>query len=335
MKIVIPIEMTDSKLIKSNIPENDYPEYSSTATYSTGDRVIVTTPNIHSVYEVVATTNVTGVYPPDDDKEFPDWLKVGATNRWKSFDSVIGTQTEGSEPFSVEEYSIVEGPTLDLDFTTQEYYELAETLNGVAVTIRPDNITDTLAVFNVSALSATVKCVTIEGVIYERVIPLGGELSESNWYSYFLQPIERRDRFMLSDLPPVAEKDILISFTEAGTTNVKVGEIVTGRATEIGRSLYGTNLGIIDFSRKERDAFGNFSILERGYADTMEVDMSLDNRDLTFVRTFLSKIRAKPAIYIAGECFDSTTVYGYFTDFQIVISGPERSDATIVVEGLI
>lgn len=324
MKIVTPVEITPSRLIESNVPLNDYPEYDPDATYETGDRVIVTG-NINKIYELVSQEPTTGVYPPTDNADPPSWLEVSAVNRWKMFDTVISTRTVGRFPFNGIDYGLEDEATLLADFVN----------DGIAVRIRPDAIADTLAVFNVSALYVDIKCVTLEGAVYQRRINMHGSLSESNWYSYFYQSGERVDRFILTDLPEDAEKDIYLSFVERGTDDPSVGEVVVGRINEIGASLYGVNLGILDFSRKERNAFGQYDIIERGFADTMEVDMVIDNSDISFVKRFMSQIRAKPAIYIAEDSIEATAVYGYFTDFQIVISGPCKSDATVSIEGLI
>ena len=337
MKIAVPIDITDTRLVYSNVPEDDYPEYDDNTTYNTGDKVVVTTPNIHNIYEVVSETSITGVDPTTDASDPPKWLEVRKTNRWRMFDAVIGSKTTGEWDFDAIKYLQEEDemPSLELDFVNQEYYVPQGTETGIALTITPDALTDTLAVFNAIALYAVVKVESLEGVIYQKYIPLSDELSESNWYAYFYQPPVRVDRFLLSDLPLDSEKQIHIAFVEPSAASPEVGEVIVGRFNEIGRSLYGTSLNFLDFSRKERDAFGNFQITERPYSDNMEVDFSIANEDITFTKNLISSIRAKPAIYIAGECIEATAVYGYHTDFSIVISGPERSDATITIEGLI
>lgn len=318
MKVIVPVEMKDSRLISTNIPEDDYDEYSSGTTYNEGDRVIVTTPNIHKIYECVSTDPVSGVYPPDDTSDPPKWLEVGATNRWRLFDAKIGSATSGEETFTLADYS-VEG----------------DNNSGIAYHLRPDELADSVSIFGVDALYFDI-IIKVNGVTeYERRVLLGGSLENSNWYSYFFQPIRRVNQVVLTDLPLNQEKDIYISFVEPSSEDPVVGEVVIGRSYEIAKSLYGTSLGILDFSRKERDDFGNFQIIERGYADTMDVDMSILNEDITFVKRLLSDLRAKPAVYIAGECIEGTSVYGYYTDFSVTISGPERSDASITIEGLI
>lgn len=322
MKIVVPTKTNETRLISTNVAADDYPEYSSTTTYNTGDRVIVLGNNVNNIYEVVSADPVSGVNPVTDDSDPAKWLKVSAINRWKMFDRVISTQTVAESTFNESTYVVSE-------------YQDGSVHKGVAVTIRPNDFSDSIAFFNVQAQYADIRVETIEGFIYEKRIPLRGVLSVPNWYAYFYEPISFVAQTVNLELPRVLNKDIHISFVETDTTQPpKVGEVVVGAQKTVGKSLYGTSLGILDFSRKERNAFGDFEIVERGFADTMEVNMSILNSDVSSVKRLFSELRSVPAVYIAGDCIDATAVYGYFSDFQITINGPYRSDANAIIEGL-
>ena len=41
MQLIKPVTVTDTVLVSSNVPENDYAEWAVGTTYDTGDRVIV------------------------------------------------------------------------------------------------------------------------------------------------------------------------------------------------------------------------------------------------------------------------------------------------------
>ena len=49
----------------------------------------------------------------------------------------------------------------------------------------------------------------------------------------------------------------------------------------------------------------------------------------------LSSLRAKPALYIGGEIEDSTAVYGFPKDWDVVIDYPFYVQCSIELEGLI
>ena len=323
MKVAKPLEITPLKLIESNVPTDDYPIYDPLVEYTQGDRVVLD----RKVYEVVSEVPVTGVSPIDN-TILPVWLEIGYINRWRAFDKIVGTFTSGNYPFDVNLYNV---DAVDPLFDTTGSYS-----NGVAFRLRTDEVNDTLALFNLRGLYVDIVVRTSDGVVYRRRVELGGTLSTSDWYSYFYQPLYRQDRVILTDIPSTAEKDIYISIVQpSGEFDPHIGEIVIGNSVEIGKTMYGVGLGFLDFSTKERDQFGNFTIVERGYADQLDIDLSIKNTEIPYLRQLIADLRLTPCVWIASECVDGTAVYGYLSSFNIVISGPERSDVSVRVEGLI
>lgn len=82
MKIIRPITITDAILTSSNVAENDYAAYNAGTTYVGGDRCIVTTTNVHKIYESlpsagyeVMTLDVAPATP-----WLPDWTITGQTS---------------------------------------------------------------------------------------------------------------------------------------------------------------------------------------------------------------------------------------------------------------
>lgn len=325
MKIIPPFNVTPSTLMDTNVPIDDYDEYDPSEHYNLGDRVIVL--STLSVYESVSETPIHNISPISPEGATV-WLKVGAVNRWRCFDTKVGSATKGAFPFDPTEYSVNQDvPGFD---------PLEEPNEGITYKIRVLDGSDSISLFNLSGYFVDILVETTDGIIYKRRIPLGGELQDSNWYSYFNEPLYRLDRITITDLPQTPEKDIYISVVETTEGEIaQVGEIVIGRAIPIGKSLYGVNLDFLDFSTKERNEFGEFEIVERAYADGIEIPLSIENDKIFFIRKTVADLRAKPAVYIAGECIEGTAVYGYITEFSIVINGPKRSDAVMRIAGLI
>lgn len=93
MDIIVPVPITDSVLLSSNVVENDAPTWSSGATYAAGALVIYN----HIVYESLQAAN--------SDKQ-PDlnptwWLKLRATNRYMMFDNYVSSKTEQAGDINV------------------------------------------------------------------------------------------------------------------------------------------------------------------------------------------------------------------------------------------
>ncbi len=77
----------------ANVASDGYNNYDSSATYNTGDYVIV--PALQTIYKCAAD-NTSGVYPPDDTTKWVEWSK---TNAYKMLgnDEDIGDKTTGAD----------------------------------------------------------------------------------------------------------------------------------------------------------------------------------------------------------------------------------------------
>jgi hypothetical protein len=105
----------------------------------------------------------------------------------------------------------------------------------------------------------------------------------------------------------------------------------------LGSSLDGTGLGIEDYSTKDRDDFGNALLVERAFAQTVDFQFHLPTKDARRVHRVLSRLRATPSVYFAGEDMVDfgTTVFGFFQDFDIPLASGGTSFASLQIEGLV
>ena len=91
--IIDYVPITDARLLSSDIPEQteDYPEWDPDYSYVTGQRVVITTPGIHKIYECIwHTPDCLDKYPLDYLATTPAlWKLVSATNLWKLFDGIV------------------------------------------------------------------------------------------------------------------------------------------------------------------------------------------------------------------------------------------------------
>lgn len=327
-KVVPPIEITDtgspSQFVASNVPENDETEWASGTTYSTGDKVMVTDAGVHKRYESLKDSN-TDNYPPDttkDDLTDPWWLELSGTNRWAMFNTTVGDKTVSSETFSEATYAVE-----PVDNTTA----------GIAVQITPQQAVDYLAVFGVQGAYADVIVKDTDGnTTYSERKSLTAELTEADFYAYFFEPfVDVGDAVSFRGLATVSEGDIFFSIQKTDTEDAQCGALAIGQQNDLGVATYGTSIGITDFSRKERDTFGNFKIVERGFAKTMDAEVFIPFRRISAVQSKLAAVRAQPTVFEASDEVSATLIFGFFTDFDITISTPANADATITVEGLV
>jgi hypothetical protein len=295
MRIIKPVEITPAILTSSNVPETDYAAWSAATAYAVGDKVTYN----HRNYEALVAH--TGANPETDTSDPPKWLDLGADNRWRMFDDKVGSLTEQT--------------------------------GSIAVELQPGAVINSVALFNLLGRSATVTLTDpSEGVVYQRTVSLV-DAGVSDWYEWFFSPIGRQTDFVLLDLPAYGTATLSVTIDNASDT-AAVGHLVMGRQAELGVAVYGSGVGITDYSRKETDTFGNSVVVERSFSKRAEFDVVVETPQIGRVQRLLASLRAQPVVWIGAEGYESTFLFGYYRDFQISISGPSVSDASITVEGL-
>jgi hypothetical protein len=297
MKIIRPFIVDDAAFVSSNVPENDYAAYSALTSYSLGQRVIFIATDVHRVYESLANGNLGN--PVTDATK---WLLVGNTNRWKAFDTSVQSQTTNADSIS---------------------YELV-------VNERMDSVT----FLNVSAATARVRMTdAIDGVVYDETYSLVSTSGINNWYSYFFEPIVRLTDLAVTDLSPYVNSTINIDLTDTGNT-VALGALIMGLQRDVGSTLYGAKTGITDYSVKQQDDFGNYTVLERSFRKRSEMTVFVEAAVVDELQIILAGLRATPSVYIGTDTYTSTVIYGFYRDFDVTISYPTHSLLTITLEGL-
>lgn len=300
MQIIKPVTVTDSILTSSNVTENDYAEWASGTTYATGDKVIVL--STHSVYESLVDSNL-GNDPTTDDGT--NWLRLGATNRWKAFDQKISDQVSN---------------------TTTIQYNLSD----------PNSNVTAVALFGLVGISANVTVTDdIEGEVYNQTISLIDNRNIVDWYTYFFEEQVQRETAQFLNIPPYLDSDVEVTVTAATGDTAKLGQLVLGFLGEIGATTYGTSISIEDFSRKETDAFGNFIVVERAYAQLADFDIQFPTANARKIQRTLAEYRATPIVWIGSEdTAYGTTLYGFYRRFDLTLETPSISFGAIEVEGL-
>ena len=297
MKVIAPTPVTDALLVSCTVPEADHAEWSSATAYSIGDRVMIAA--THQTYEALtAHTNK----PPASNAA--DWLPLGATNRWRMFDEKVGTVTSAT--------------------------------GSISVTLAPGIVTG-VALFGVTAATVTVTLTdTMDGVVFSRTVDMQDYSGITDWYAYFYEDVRRRPSLIVEGLPSYRGAELTVTVSGGPAETVSIGSLVVGKLRKFADNiLAGASAGIQDFSRKERDAFGNFQVVERAYADLVRWRLILQNNLIDAFRETLASLRATPAVYVGSDRFSSTVIYGFFRDFDVTISYPDHAECAIEIEGLI
>ncbi|MBZ0106148.1 MAG: hypothetical protein K8H84_11010 [Sulfuricella denitrificans] len=299
MRIIRPTVISDAMLISSNVAETDYTAWSGATTYALGDRAISTT--THKIYESIQAGNLNHDPVADTALATPLWWKVvSATGRWQMFDGLAGAQTSHATSINVE--------------------------------IAPGRI-DSAALINLDAESVTLELVDGATTIYSTTVSLALD-NVFDWYEYFFEPIIRKTDVAITDIPVFGSAHLLVTIN-GGTGTAKCGELIVGMYRDLGITLQAPKAGIIDFSRKEIDEFGNPQITQRRFSKRLSCDLFVENRLTDEVHRLLSEFRSTPLVWIGSKDYASTIIFGFYKDFDIIISGRWGSKCDLQIEGLI
>lgn len=295
LRVIKSITVTDAILTATSVPEADHPTWLVGSTYALADRVILA----HKIYESVQAGNV-GKAPATE----PDWwVEVSSTNRWKLFDLSSTTQT-----------------LID----AADYYELT-----------PGQAVNALALINISGLlSVRVRLTDPSfGVVYDQTADLTAAPPESSWYSWFFDTRTEQTQFVVDDIPSYPNAVLRVDFTSGGSAYV--GALVFGTQRTIGMGVQkGVRLSLQDYSRKERNDWGDTVLVQRAYSKRVGFEMMLLNTELDNTYSLLAEIRSTPCLWIGASRYGSLTVFGFYASFDINITYADYSDCSLDIEGL-
>ena len=307
MDIIKPIATTDDNLVSSSVAENDHSEWSAATVYSIGDYCISTT--THKIYlcKVASTNNdpteEANIYDDEDEDAITGyWEEVSSTNKWKMFDGKSRAATTAT--------------------------------SSIVVSIAPGALFNSLAILNIEAVNVNVTVTDpTAGEVYNSDVDLVDNSEAIDAYTWCFSPIIHKPNAVVTDLPSYPDATVTITATDEGNT-VEIGEIVVGTTKYIGALNYGYEVGMEDYSTKDKDDDGNVTLIEGVYSNTIELTGSMKPSMVYDVQRTLASYRATPLVWVGYAGKEETITYGWFSDFDITIPGIALSYITIDVEEL-
>ncbi len=233
------------------------------------------------------------------------WVDAGSDNRWKMFDQSITSQTSQA--------------------------------TDVTIAFKPGERFDSIIGLNLTGSSATINVVDpTAGVVFSRIVNLVSDSGIIDWFNYYYEPIVQITEFSVLDIP-VSYTGVTVTVSIKGTT-AAIGGLVFGLSKEIGTTEWGAKIGIVDYSVKTKDAFGNYVITPRAFSKRADFTIQVETSTVDYLQTLLAQYRSVPVVYIGsnrtGTQYNSTIIYGYYKDFSIDIAYASLSVCSLQVEGL-
>lgn len=279
MKIVKPIPVTDANMLDSNIPETDAPLWLIGTAYALAAEVMID----HVVYKAASAN--TGKDPRLEENR-TIWPIVGMTNRWRMFDMTRGVEIQSSA------------------------------MDEIQVVIQANQLYSSLALFGLSAEDVRIEIINgSEGVVYDETYSLSSNAGIYYYYEWFYSPPTRNSQFVTFDLPYYSGAQIRVTISNTGNV-VRVGKLVIGYSKELGCTSYGINVRFIDFSRRDRDDFGNLVKVDRRKIAERTFQVKVDSDRLIQVEETLKSLDSTPTVFVGSPNHQVSIIFGLAVDFN-------------------
>lgn len=378
--------VTGTGLVYSNIPENDYPAWSATKVYTTGDYILDVTN--HKLYQSVQGVSGTATFTA---------ASVGNVTMKKADGSVYVPAVNTPVVFTgTPPTGITSGTTYYVQAVTATAFSVSATVGGAAITtgaqatamtavasnnlnvpfpnvsywldagydnrwdMFDDSITsqttatgdlqivfypgtrlDSIVGFNLAANTMKIAFtdITTNQVLYSASANLIANSGIQDFYAYLYEPIVQATECLFDGIPLGFSATSLITVTFSSTGTTKVGGVVFGLSKDIGYTEWGAKVGIIDYSVKTRDTFGNYTITPRAFSKRGDFTVQVPTGQVDTLQSLLAQYRSTPIVYIGSNSgnvtkFNSTMIYGFYKDFDINIAYNAFSVCSMTIEGL-
>lgn len=304
MIVIPPIAVTDSNLVSSTVAEPSAGEaaWNSATSYTVGQVVIRTT--THRKYE----NQIAGVDSGLPESTPTRWLDIGPTNKWAMFDQNRNAQTVATTTMTIE--------------------------------ILPGKRINSVAVLGVQASTVTITMMVGATTVYGPVVKnMNGRLT-ATWSDYFFGEFNYVPSLVLTDLPPYAGAKIIIKLDNASSLDVKCSAVVIGSKIYLGKVQYNASSDSLNFSKIERDEFGNSLLIPRRTIPKTNQTLWVDKNNVNTLRAVREQLNAVPALWSGldeqydDDYFESILIYGIYKQFEINLSQPSFCEATLELEEL-
>ena len=193
---------------------------------------------------------------------------------------------------------------------------VTERSTSIDVTVSLPDFADRLALFNLQADSVRVVVRSGSTVISDTTFSNPGSTLVAAVSGLFLN----------------LELDVTISATTA-----RCGQLVAGKSRFLGLAQWGYSPDIIDFSRSESDDFGNVQLVQRAFAQTLDVSTFMPPSLVDKANRELTTLRAKPVAWDANNPDtdnDELRIFGWLEDSNVTIQSIAHAIADMQIQEL-
>lgn len=299
MKVITPIEINDARLTSSTIAEPDTGETLWNAATSYVLGDVVIRTTTHKKYENI----LAGVDAGLPENTPTRWIEVAPTNRYAMFDTLRNTQSIKASP--------------------------------VTVVLTPAVRIDSIGILSVDADEVDISITVGSETVYSATRNLNTR-EVFDWYDYFFSEFSKTPNVVFFDIPPYSNAVITITFTSVST--IKVGAIVIGNQTDLGKAIHGVSSDELNFSRIDREVTGESVLLRRRSVPKINIQSLADPSKLNKIRDTRKNLNAVPAVWsglddkINNPYFETVLLLGVYKKFEINMNNSKMVDINLEIE---
>jgi len=231
-----------------------------------------------------------------------NWADSGATNRWALFDLNRNAKT------------VTAGP--------------------LVIVVAPGKRIDSIGLVGLTANTVRIQVMVGNTSFYDQTIKtlLRNTLT---WSQYLLGSFRYAPTVVQFNIPPVSNCTVII--TLEGTT-VKCAGLVMGTGIYLGRGQYTATNSALNFSKVDRDAYGNATLVARRSVPKVDIKTELDRKYVDSVRDVRTDLNAVVAMWsglddlTTEDYFESLLIVGIYKEFSISLDYVDQASVTLQVE---
>lgn len=264
MSVLVGVDITDSKLTSTTVPEPSSGEvaWNAASSYAVGAQVIRAT--THRRYAALVAGSDAGL-PENTPLR---WFDMGPTNRWACLDGESSTQTVAASPAT---------------YVLHPGHHNAFYIGGADVDI----------------LDITVKSSPGGPTIYTKTVAM--ETSQpGDYYEHFFDPFKPLRDYLASSIEPYLDAEISITLS-SGSGQVKFAVLRVGDLRELGRTLKGARAKPKSHSRITVDAEGNNKINRGKRAKDMSATALVSLDEANSVLETITDLLDVPSVWICTD----------------------------------
>jgi hypothetical protein len=216
---------------------------------------------------------------------------------------------------------------------------LTTATGALTVVLRPGAVSG-LALMELAGkqLSVVMKDAPGGTVIYSKTILLDNTPVVS-FYDWFYADYEQLSDAVMTDLPiHFVSNELTISITGGtGASIVSCGMCQMGKVIPIGSTLMGATVGIVDYSKKTVNAFGNYTIERRAFSKRADYQVIVAKGDFNRIFRALTGLTSTLCVYVGESAvgYEPLLVWGFYKDTSMVVDYANTRLCNFSIEGLI